>query len=307
MADYLELLERAANSPSSLIHRYRLLAAQGIGTHLFMEGDCDKYFYPSLVRHTSNDNVFTYEMSGHQGVLDAREEITNIGLNYKYTLFFVDSDLAKYLSDKDLDRPGVFYTSFYSVESYMYSEESIRIVGCDLDNLESTSDHVSNCWKYTEAMISSMEDRYRRFTAAILAAREAGQKPNLNNLHINKFVILGENTRPISPKSASRAMKRIGVDYATLDRALVRKWERKLASDNFVVWFRGKYLLSIFRLFVRYYFEQNKSSIGVNSKGKPFKCKMASMSDDNFSAAVLPRLHVPPDVAGYLHDVLVAA
>lgn len=304
MTDYLNILEVAANSFQSQLHKYRLMAAQGVGIHIFLEGDVDKLLYPAIVRHMTSEEVYIYERHGYNGVLSAAKEVESLGLGYGKTLFFVDSDFSRYTGDKDFSQKGVFFTKYYSVESYAFSIDSVRVSVCELDNVESTSEHVVNCWNSVLSSFQEFAGRMKFLSAVIIAAREAGQKPNLNNLTFGS----GTRTRgsTLLPGFLSAALKRIGIDSSVLDRNRIRYWKNILSKDEPLEWIRGKYLFWFLRTSIRSYFLENRDQIGANSKGKPFRCRVSSMGESAFASEVLPRMTPPPDVKAYITQVLAA-
>ena len=228
MSDYKDVMAAAAVPFAAQIHRYRILAAQGVGVHLFLEGGYDKLLYPAIVRNLTEVDVYTYEMDGYDGVLRAYDEIIAMDLRHKLTMYFVDRDLSDYIPDRRLGLKGLFCTSGYSVESYLFDSRVPDIVAVELDNAP-PGHIVTGSWMKVKAELPRFVSAMRILTSYVLSAKEAGASLNLNNLRLENMHLISDTASlKIGGKFLSKACGRVGIVPDGLDRCRVRYWRARL-------------------------------------------------------------------------------
>lgn len=97
--------------------------------HLFIEDEDDFDFYHSYAVRIYNDyDIYKYPQKGKQNVIDAYRSIDWSKYNTARVLFFCDKDYDDILQINPLVEPNIFYTSHYSIENYMVTDEVYSII-----------------------------------------------------------------------------------------------------------------------------------------------------------------------------------
>jgi hypothetical protein len=301
MNEYVNLLDKAASDPISALHRYRTLAAQGIGVHLFIEGEADRYLYPSVVRARTLDRVIIHELKGYQEVLQALEDVEGLSFKQVKRLFFVDRDLSFLENDRLCLSEHLYCTPYYSVESFCYCRSVVEIVAAELDSLESDSTYIDDCWDLLRANFLEIAPLMLAFMAAVHAAREAGQRPNLNNLRFSDLGLVdGRGVAKRKGRIMSAMFTQVNIDPSRVPIDRYRHWKAEISGYRDLEWFRGKYLAELITQTLKKFFGEKRHGIPRNRKGRKFKGRVVSSSSDDLLKDCLPRIRVPSCLDAYV-------
>lgn len=308
MSGYVGLLNDAATDSVSALHRYRTLAAQGGGVHLFIEGEADRYLYPTVVRRKSGEKIIIHELAGYKEILDVFQDVESLNFKNTKRLYFVDRDLSFLSIDRRNAFEEVYCTPFYSVESFLFSKDAIEVAATEIDNLESDSPYISRCWDLIESNVEIISPLFKSFLAIAVAGREAGLAVNLNNVTVSNLRLIsrtGQAKR--GPGQLSLLVRRAGVDLDHIPKDRIRFWRAELGKADVVEWFRGKYIADIIVLTMKKFFHEERQNIPPNRKGKVYKAKLVSCSTDDVLKDYLPRMRVPHCLDTYVAARLEAA
>jgi len=308
VSGYVSLLNNAATDSVSALHRYRTLAAQGGGVHLFIEGEADRYLYPAVVRRASGEKIIIHELAGYKEILGVFQDVE--GLKFKETkrLYFVDRDLSFLSVDRRNAFKEVYCTPGYSVESFLFSKDAIEVAATEIDNLESDSPFIGRCWDLIESNVEVVSPLFISFLAIAVAGREAGLKVNLNNISVSKLNIISKTGQAKrGPGLLSILVSRSGVDPNQIPKDRLKFWRAELGKADVVDWFRGKYIADIIVLTMRKFFHEERANIPRNRKGNLYKARLVSVSTDDVLKDYLPRMRVPRCLDEYVAARLEAA
>lgn len=186
---FADELRHAGTAPIAVLHEFLIQHnPDEERVHAFVEGPEDPLFYGPIVRaFAAKRPVHFYSCRGKRGVYQVFQAVTSRVGEYRYTLYFVDKDLADVLRETYPADPRIHVTEYYAIENYLCSatvleralSEFVRIQKCNIS---------------TNLIVRRFEEELARFQrlmlvimAWIICIRRSGQRPNLNNIKLSRI------------------------------------------------------------------------------------------------------------------------
>lgn len=244
MEDFADYLTKEAESENAAFHEFVSSYNSPDEIHVFFEGSEDFLFYlPEIRRRAGERRIFAYNCGGKWGVVGAREEIE--GYYEVKTLFFVDRDFDDYL-DRQPDPSDLLYvTDGYSIESEVSDETALRVLLSDLLALGAT-DIQAVCERVAE-LESGLYPRLIALSAWIIAAKDQGCNPNLNNTNSLKGVINScDGCLSLSSAGFQAFKKKVSSGKGSPEFRRQLHWYRRVRGESRKTAVRGKYSQWIF-------------------------------------------------------------
>ncbi|MGX0966051.1 hypothetical protein AB7M63_006500 [Bradyrhizobium japonicum] len=251
--DYAQFLSEAAASEVAIVHEFRIQYAQDDNSiHVFFEGGEDRLFYLPHVRGRCGSSLHSYVCNGKPKLAQIRNEVTRLQFDARRYLFFVDRDYDDFLNCQITQDANTYITDNYSIENDLASFVALEILLADFAGI-SKSD--STFHRLMEAYASGRKDfadRMLPFAAWILAMRQQGQRPNLNNVNLGAiFEIASSDCRVRKKPGAFEVFRKsAGLAGTKVARNTMRQWITTLRPLEDKKWIRGKYDLWFFRNFL---------------------------------------------------------
>lgn len=243
--DYAEFLTNEAASSNAAVHEFLTSYNEGGSEiHAFFEGDEDFIYYLPLIRLKSKGaEIISYNCGGKWNVAEARDTITE---RYNVAaLFFVDRDYDDHLNRQARKTECLYITDGYSIESSLSDDAALHVALRDVLTLPKTD--ADRLYVDIQKRLVKVKRRLRCISAWILASKESGCKPNLNNTNsLNGIVTVSPDGDLQLDKVGFTKFKRkvyAGTEPSHADHV---KWHRLTSkSDDFSL-IRGKYQAWIF-------------------------------------------------------------
>lgn len=251
MEDYAAYLTEEAKSDIVALHQFRILwNHKGDRVHLFFEGDEDGLYYmPEIRRYLGSRLAHIYDCGGKKNVIDVREAIYCDGYDINSCLFFIDRDFDDFLGTQVALDERTYITDYYSIENYISSTESVRIILQDFIKLSMADPEFRRIEEALNVMTMKFYKEVCRLTAWILAVKEMGGKPNLNNTLGLKNIISVDCGKPTLTKAGFKNFKKkVSITGNLPAFSKILYWRRRLASESHKLWVRGKYDIWFFRI-----------------------------------------------------------
>ncbi|WP_145975079.1 DUF4435 domain-containing protein [Cereibacter sphaeroides] len=267
MEDFAEYLASEAVSENAAVHEFVTSYQFDNEVHVFMEGEEDIAFYlPEIRRFAGDRRIFSYVCGGKWNVVGARDSIEHF---YDVcTLFFVDRDYDDLLSRQAPSSPSLYITEGYSIENWAASEKAIEVL---LEDVLAVPPREAAQIKSRAIEIQSPAASRMYFLAAwILAAKEAGCNPNLNNTNsIGPLLSLSAAGLMLFDRKSFSAFKRkVDSGRGLPPIGLQVKWYRAIRGLDFDKICRGKYHAWIFCKAVHLAIEEENDRRSRNKKKK---------------------------------------
>lgn len=302
--DYAIYLIDQAKSPTSAFHEFRISMEPGANQiHAFVEGDEDVIFYlPDIRRKAGDRSVYSYRCGGKRAVLETKEFVLGAGYGDERCLFFVDRDYDDFFNSQASADERLLITQVYSIENHLSTPQALEIVLSELVGVKKSD---KTFLELSGKFLSSQSAFYRKLLpilAISLAMREAGRKPNYNNLDLKKvFEISGDGHVKRKKNSTAEVLEAFGVqDHKELNLSSVAGWLDKLrdtAPDQAI---RGKYDFWFFETCVVSLVKEV-----IKNKTCPYKIKLrGSLSSGGLLDSIAGRLPIPQYIDAFLDQAM---
>jgi len=242
--DYAAYLLEEASSDIVALHQFRILYDPANGAlHFFFEGEEDSLFYmPEARRYTSGRTSHVYDCGGKRNVIEVRESVKSEGYDTSRCLFFVDRDYDDYLNTQVIIDENTYITDYYSIENHVATPQSGSILVEDVVRISRADPEFARIDKSVSVNYEKFYREIRPLTAWILAAKQCGCSPNLQNTNGLKGIVTMSDDGPSLTHSGFTEFKRRVVSNGREPSlASVIKWRRILDLSSAKRWVRGKY------------------------------------------------------------------
>ncbi len=248
--DYAKYLRAEANSGIAALHQFRLLYSDDDQElHVFFEGEEDSLFYmPEIRRQAGIRRTYTYVCSGKRNVVAVREDIGSSEYDIQRCLFFIDRDFDDYLGTQVTTDDRTYLTDNYSIESDIVRVQVLEVFIEDFVKISRADPEFARIVADFGALDQSFAKQIKPFMAWSIAAKQAGSKPNFNNIDLGKVLIVGANGQVSKRAKGFDAYVRRAVGSgagATLASTLA--WFRQLHDAQRKRWIRGKFYYWFFQ------------------------------------------------------------
>jgi hypothetical protein len=242
---FIDTLRAARNSHVSVLHEFLTqYSPSERRLYLFVEGHEDGIFFSHFVARYAGAGVrvLVYRCEGKSKVFEMFDKIIERMPNVKSTLFFVDKDIDDIVGTPWPTDPRVFVTDVYSIENYLseravvqkFYAAAVRLAGVKFDET-TIFDH------YQHELV-----RFRRGLIPLMAwatiHRQAGVRPNLNNIHLSEICQLDDDcsVKMLAGRRIAHLNKVTGVQPRARFRQLVHvtRSMRQMLPERIV---RGKF------------------------------------------------------------------
>lgn len=239
--DYADYLSEEANSSNAAVHEF--ITGYNTGAeeiHVFFEGEKDFTYYLPLIRaKTVGADIVPYNCGGKWNVVEARDQIEDA--YDAMSLFFVDRDYDDYLGRQPKKTARLYITDGYSVESDLSRTVVIKIVLQDVLALKRPD--VERLSIDIHRRINTVMRRMRSLSGWILAAKEGGCNPNLNNTNsLNGIIAASEAGNLTLGRDGFRNFKKRVFSGSEPTHADQVRWCRTIRHHDDYCVIRGKYL-----------------------------------------------------------------
>lgn len=252
MDDYAKYLAEEAQSDVAALHQFRILYdPSSKAFHFFFEGEEDSLYYmPEARRFLTGKPAHIYDCGGKKNVVDVRDAISADGYNLDCCLFFIDRDYDDYLSSQPLIDAATYVTDNYSIENDVATSAGADILLGDIIRLSRADPEYANISNRMNEAYSKFCVEVRPLVAWIIAAKESGCGPNLNNTNGLKGIVkVGSAGMPELTRAGFISFKKktLGGRAGPPLRSVV-EWRRKLSLFDHKKWIRGKYDVWFFQV-----------------------------------------------------------
>lgn len=306
MDDYAIFLSLEAKSDTAVLHQFRILHDPNVEAfHFFFEGGDDLLFYmPEARRLLGNRRAHTYDCGGKNNVVAVRQSIILGEYPIEPCLFFVDRDYDDYLNCQTEANDSTYMTDNYSIENDIVSINSAEILLQDVVRMSRTDPDFNIVIEDLKKAFAIFYVLIKPLISWIIAAREAGSKPNLSNTTgLNNIVVLEGSAQPRMAVSGFAHFKnQVLNDRSPPHVSLSIGWRRKLDIDSCKLWVRGKYDLWFFQKAILRLIEESnsrKEAAGVRKIKVP-----ASLRDGRIFEVLGGRIPPPQSLTVFLNNRL---
>ena len=295
--NFAEYLSEQARSPTAAIHEFRLLYEANT-VHVFFEGDEDVLYYlPEIRRRARKRGLCSYLCGGKWGVVEVREFMRTQNYDDALCLYFIDRDYDDLFGCQPAADVTTYLTDDYSIENSIVCLDSVEIVLVDLANLSKADSR----YKAIRASFPSAHSHFVRRIDPLLAwsvaLREAGGKPNYNNINLkNVFSVQSDGgvSRTIDGFEAFR--RAVTSKQVTVGLREVIKWLRVFRGLPIKQRIRGKYELWFFETFL---------TIAITAANKGTKKKTpTALQNRSLFEALGARVEKPDSLNSFLDKVM---
>jgi hypothetical protein len=251
MDDYAEYLAAEASSDVAALHQFRILYDErSDDLHLFFEGEDDSLFYMPEVRRLAGKRIaHVYDCGGKENVVEVRDTIKDDGYEIASCLFFVDRDYDDYLGTQIAVDDFTYITDNYSIENDIASVNNASLLLEDVVRISRADPEFSAIMGNLKVAFDEFYKEVRPLMAWIVAAREAGCKPNLKNTKGLKDVAeVDASGLPSISSDGFRAFRKMVLGSRPGPALSVSiKWRRQFDMPSCKSWVRGKYEIWFFQ------------------------------------------------------------
>lgn len=295
---FLDKLRRARVAPAATVHQFVLHKADG-STVAFVEGQDDKEFLQQELRARLGKDARFVICDGKHGVLEALAAIEARFPETQLALFFVDKDFDDFIP---VERPcsnRLFTTEAYSIENYLASETSLRVILCELAHFPHDDARVHEIIERYHSLVKSLCVVLRRFTACAICAKRLGIPVNLNNVRLGDVITIDDDCKIKKGQNLAAGLKKMaGVPENAVPVAAIRAEMRRLHPRiSYKTWLRGKFDLWLFVRFVSAVFDalRGEPTLGTRTFRGDLQITVANLF------RMLPgRLPCPKDLDSFL-------
>ena len=206
----VQFLRSKRNVLQAVVHRFLLKYRAGSNDiYLFFEGKDDPSFYLPEIRKRASSfgTAHTFQCEGKGTLLAVHGKVINRVDNKHRCLFFIDKDLDNYLGIRSPRHRNIFVTSPYSIENYICTEESVRILWTELLHLPESDQRMQAMLTHFSSSYSSYVRSIRPVMAWILNHRENyphdRNRLNLSNITFAQICDIDAVTFDVRRKSGA--------------------------------------------------------------------------------------------------------
>ena len=302
MQDFAEYLSTEAISPEAVFHNFRIeYFANKKAIFAFFEGLDDKKCYLTFLERHFNFATMQYPFvcNGKENILKIYEMFVNSGFSETRVLFFIDKD-----HDDIVDRPlpqsiNVFVTDVYSIENYLVSEHSVRILWCQFE-VEGRPDDVLS--QITERFRQE-RDRFvrlmRPYMAWVIQKRKMGIAVDFSRVSMSQCFHIAQGVRK-KPGALKRLRQCCEDDGSPIDLNSVKKLCEKLSIEDYQIWLRGKFELWFFEEFLTHEWKKLRSSRRASNKRVRRVKLPAGLAGRDLFETLSPRIQEPRRLLAFL-------
>lgn len=245
MEDYAEFLAAEAQSDVAAVHQFILCNHDAALVHVFFEGEDDfQYYLPELRKRSQGRELSAYYCGGKWNVVAARDFIE---ASYDAEcLYFIDRDYDDLLGRQAIICDRMYITDGYSVESDLTGALAIDVLLHDLVQVPRVK--CSALATQIGTIQAPALNRFLATSAWIIAAKEQGCNPNLNNTNSLKGIVLRQADGRLCMDRARFSVfkRRVDSGHGEPTLSAIVKWRRRLKGLTCSEFLRGKYAAWIF-------------------------------------------------------------
>jgi len=245
MEDYADFLAAEAESDVAAVHQFILCNHDAALVHVFFEGEDDfKYYLPELRKRSRGKELSAYYCGGKWNVVAARDFIE---ASYAAEcLYFIDRDYDDLLGRQATVCDRMYITDGYSVENDLSSALAVDVLLHDLMLVPRVK--CGAIAANIDAIQAPVLSRFLATSAWIIAAKEQGCNPNLNNTNSLNGVVLRRGDGRLCMDRAHFLIfkRRVASGNGEPSLTSIIKWRRRLEGLACSEFLRGKYAAWIF-------------------------------------------------------------
>lgn len=187
---FLDLLRRAREGRSSILHQYLLNAGKApLSIHAFYEGRHDRIFYDGFLRSEfgGRAQLFSYVCGNKRSVYHAHEVIQPKLRAEDIALYFVDKDLDDLVPVQFPESEEIFVTDLYSIENYLVTRSMFERVWTELFRQEphgAAFERMCECFSDALATFHQLSHQIAAWT---IHHRRRGAAPQTNNIDMRRI------------------------------------------------------------------------------------------------------------------------
>lgn len=239
----VELIEEQRN-PNGLLLQILSSGYEQWRAVVAVEGPDDVPFYFDMVKNHVDGDLYYLKCGGKASLIKFKE----VADAYDWT----DRPAILYLCDKDYDdyinqvRPGVWYTEYYSIESFIccrsYIDYAVRKYATGTLTPASRAEFVASYHRELMRLVR----RVRGFSAYMCEVRAQGEHPEFDLFGIDKIFVLGRDGEPTARQRLDAAKEALEIRSNVSFKAALGR-ARAFEMDSWQKWVRGKLALQLAR------------------------------------------------------------
>ena len=250
MDDYAEYLAEEAKSEIVVLHQFKILYDPDLDSfHFFFEGEEDSLFYmPEARRRIEGKDVYLYDCGGKKNVINVRDSLNADEYITENCLYFVDRDFDDLLECQVFVDESTYITDNYSIENDISCIYTVEVILLDLLHVSRANPEFESILAFVKQAFDLFYIEVRSLIAWILAAKQDGCSPNLNNTLGLKGILSFSDGKPILSSAGFAEFKRkVVVNGRLPSLSAVIRWHRCLVPLAPKTWLRGKYEIWFFQ------------------------------------------------------------
>jgi hypothetical protein len=251
--DFAEYLSEQARSATAAIHEFRLLYEEGT-VHVFFEGDEDFLYYLPEVRARLRQRVLhSYRCGGKWNVVEVRDFIRNHQYDKALCLYFLDRDYDDLFCKQPITDQETYISDDYSIENSLVGADAIEVILVDLTKLSRADPRYKSIKALFPKAHAAFVGKLESLLAWSVALRNAGGKPNYNNINLGRIFKVGADGSIQRKAGAFEIYKKAVLSPPTAAQVPVKeilRWLRILRKLPPKQRIRGKYELWFFETYL---------------------------------------------------------
>ena len=184
-------------------------------------------------------------------MLRVRQQITERGVSFGTTLYFIDKDVDDLVGQAVPSGDDIFCTAYYSIENYLVSPEMLDVVWNELLRLPDEDIGRNMARRRFVTEYSKFVRVMRVMMAWIIKRRRDGERIQLNDVDLRRYLGVSEELGVKRRRGAWRKFRtRCGQQIGGNEWREVRRVAEELRDCSAKVYLRGKFELWFFVRFV---------------------------------------------------------
>ena len=305
MESFLDTLKAAQNSPQVKINVILTsFKPNERKIYIFLEGRDDPSFFRvhvTRIADSLNLEVTTTILGKKKDVLNAWNFFEGKYPNNPRLIFFVDKDHDDLTGNAgSATEKGLFVTSCYSIENFLVSANTVKLILIDNWGLDSFSRAIESTCERFERFQNEYRSVFLPWMAWLVAVRRLGGHP-LNNNVLRKIFTLSSNYEPIlnwQPDMSTYLSSKCNISSPP-DTESINLAIQELQVLPTKVWLRGKQELWCLLAFI----QQLEEDVKNNPEIKGIKIR-TQINTGNAIESIAPRIPCPKELSDYLSQRL---
>jgi hypothetical protein len=245
MDDFAQLLTSEQTNQNALLIEILTVNYSDYEYIIAVEGDDDVPFYYDFVYSISPDKSILFQKCNCKAaVLKLKAAVES----YEWQ----DPPKFRYLCDKDFDdyndaiAEGVWYTNWYSIESYISCQEFVSYVIAKHSRGTITHSELKKFFETYGRILAGALRTLRPFAALMCELKADGQCPQFDEFGIEQLFDLRKGALQPKRHKLAAALTAISADPTVSMQRLISR-SRKFHLNEWQCWLRGKLALQLCR------------------------------------------------------------